>query len=81
MVTSGKTLLYNGYLPQNKHASRKLRLIEEVYAEISTDPLPDGRYYLTLDMGGEDLAEGCEFNLPQVKYKFKKPWTNNINFS
>ena len=38
--------LFNAYLPNKKHEPRKARLIEDVYKEISDEPIPDGRYYL-----------------------------------
>jgi len=72
LVSSGKVALYNGYLPGNKHAVRKGRLIEDVYREIAEDPIPEGRNYLAVEIGGEDLAEGCDFTTPTVKYYFKK---------
>lgn len=71
LVSSGKVALFNGYLPGNKHAVRRPRLIEEVYREISEDPIPEGRRYLALELGGEELTEGCDFSMPTVKYYFK----------
>ena len=71
LVSSGKVALYNGYLPGNKHAVRKPRYIEEVYREISEELIPDGRRYLALELGGEEISEGCDFSMPTVKYYFK----------
>lgn len=53
MIASGKIALYNMYLPGNKHEPRKARKIEELYAEISKEEYPKGRYYLLLELGGE----------------------------
>lgn len=71
LVSSGKVALYNGYLPGNKHAVRLPRKIEEVYREIAEDQIPDGRDYLALEIGGEELSEGCDFSMPTVKYYFR----------
>jgi len=74
LVSSGKVALYNAYLPGNKHAVRRPRLIEEVFREIATEePIPEGRYYLPLELGGEVIDEGCDFTMPTVKYIFQKP--------
>jgi ubiquitin-activating enzyme E1 len=70
LVSSGKVALYNGYLPGNKHAVRLPRNIEDVYREISEDPIPEGRRYLALELGGEEITEGCDFSMPTVKYYF-----------
>jgi ubiquitin-activating enzyme E1 len=72
LVSSGKVALFNGYLPGNKHAVRRPRNIEDVYREISEDPIPEGRRYLALELGGEELTEGCDFSMPTVKYYFKQ---------
>lgn len=71
LVSSGKVALYNGYLPGNKHGVRRPRYIEEVYREIAEDPIPEGRRYLALELGGEEITEGCDFTMPTVKYYFK----------
>jgi hypothetical protein len=70
LVSSGKVALYNGYLPGNKHAVRRPRLMEDVYREISEDPIPDGRYYLAVEIGGCDLADGADVSTPTIKYIF-----------
>jgi ubiquitin-activating enzyme E1 len=47
LVSSGKIALFNSYLPGKKHDPRRVRFIEDVYSEISTDePIPEGRNYL-----------------------------------
>ena len=65
--------LFNAYLPNNRHEPRKQRFIEEVYKEIATDdPIPDGRYYLQIEIGGNEITSGHDFSSPTVKYIFKK---------
>ncbi len=71
LVSSGRVALYNGYLPGNKHAVRKPRLIEDVYREISDEPIPEGRSYLAIELGGEEMTEGCDFTMPTVQYFFQ----------
>lgn len=70
LVSSGKIALYNAYLPGNKHAARKEREMAEVYREISDEPVPEGRYYLIMEIGGEVIGEGVDFAVPTVKYIF-----------
>lgn len=70
LVSSGKVALFNAYLPSGKHNARKPRLIEEVYKEIAEEPIPEGRYYLALELGGEVIDEGCDFTMPTIKYIF-----------
>ena len=71
LVSSGRVAVYNGYLPGNKHAVRLPRTPEDVYREISEDPIPAGRKYLALELGGEDVDEGCDFSMPTLKYYFE----------
>ena len=71
LISSGKVARYNGYLPGNKHAVRLPRNIEDVYREIAEDAIPENRAYLALEIGGEDLTEGCDFAMPTIKYYFK----------
>jgi ubiquitin-activating enzyme E1 len=72
LVSCGKIALFNSYLPGNKHGPRKVREMAEVYREIATDdPIPDTRYYLCIELGGEVIGEGCDFTIPTVKYIFK----------
>jgi hypothetical protein len=70
LVSSGKIALFNAYLPGKKHDARRPRKIEEVYREISDDPIPEGRYYLALEIGGSDLSDNADFSMPTVKYIF-----------
>jgi ubiquitin-activating enzyme E1 len=52
LVTAGQFALYNSYLPGIKHKARLTQKIEDVYNEISADPLPEGRNYLQMELGG-----------------------------
>ena len=70
MVTCGQVALYNAYLPGNKHAPRLSRSIEEVYQEISKEPIPAGRKYLRIDVGGSIVDTMEDFVMPPVKYYF-----------
>ena len=72
LVTSGKMSLFNAYLPGNKHAPRLAEEISEVYKRISDDPIPETRYYLCLELGGEVIGEGKDFSIPTVKYIFRR---------
>lgn len=70
MVACGRLALYNAYLPGNKHKPRLDMAIEKVFADISAQPLPNGRYYLVLEVGGETVADGADFTMPPIKYCF-----------
>lgn len=70
MVTCGDVALFNAYLPGNKHAPRLTRKIEEVYAEVSPKPIPEGRRYLRIDVGGSIIESGADFQMPPIKYYF-----------
>ena len=70
MVTSGNYALYNGYLPGNKHAPRLQQSVEEVYRSIATSPIPEGRRYLRIDVGGTIIESGADFQMPPVQYYF-----------
>ena len=60
MVTCGQIALYNAYMPGGKHALRLPMTIEKLYSETSAEPIPEGRHYLILEIGGSD-AEGSDF--------------------
>jgi hypothetical protein len=45
--------------------------IEQVYLDISKETLPEGRYYLILEVGGETVGDGADFTMPPIKYCFK----------
>ena len=68
MVACGKMALYNAYLPGGKHEARKSKIIQDVYSEISDEPIPDGRQYLIFDIGGETCDDGADFQMPPIKY-------------
>ena len=61
MVTCGEVALYNQYLPGNKHGPRLAQKIEDVYRQISKSPIPAGRRYLRIDVGGTIIASGDDF--------------------
>ena len=61
MVTSGEVALYNAYLPGNKHAARLGEKIEDIYRQISNTPIPEGRRYLKIDVGGTIIENGADF--------------------
>lgn len=69
LVSAGKVCIYNQYLPGNKHAPRLERKIEEIYSEISEEKIPEGRFWLPLEFGGE-TADGDDFSMPTTKYIF-----------
>lgn len=71
LVSCGKIALFNAYLPGKKHDARLPKRIEDVYREISDEPIPDSRRYLAIEVGGETIADGCDFQMPTVKYTFK----------
>lgn len=73
LVSCGKIALFNSYLPGGKHEARRNLEMSEVYRGIATDePIPDTRYYLCFELGGEVIGEGCDFSIPTVKYIFKQ---------
>ena len=64
LVSCGTYALFNAYLPGNKHKPRLEQKIEDVYAGIDENPIPKGRYYLKLEMGGsmeDENGEECDF--------------------
>ena len=71
LMSCGEVILFNGYLPGNKHAPRLLRTADDIFREISDKPITQGRKYIVLVLGGETLDEGCEFTMPPVKYYFE----------
>jgi ubiquitin-activating enzyme E1 len=70
LISAGKVCIYNQYLPGQKHAPRLARTVEDVYREISEEPIPEGRHWLPLEFGGEVIGDGCDFSLPTCKYTF-----------
>lgn len=72
MVACGKVALYNAYLPSQAHKPRLQQKVEDVFLNISKEELPADRYYLVLEVSGETIDDGSDFNIPPVKYCFKK---------
>jgi|LauGreDrversion4_2_1035121.scaffolds.fasta_scaffold753417_1 hypothetical protein len=65
-------ILYNGYLPGNKHAPRLARNIEDIYKEVSGTDIPEDKKYLILIVSGDvTTEENCGFDIPAIKYKFR----------
>jgi hypothetical protein len=71
LVSCGKMALFNSYLPGKKHEPRRSREMAEVYREISDEPIPEGRKYLAIELGGEAIGTGADFSIPTVKYYFE----------
>ena len=44
--------------------------LEDIYKQISKDPIPDGRYYIVLECSGETVETGEDFVIPPIKYCF-----------
>jgi len=72
MVACGKVALYNAYLPSQAHKPRLQQKVEDVFNQISKEELPADRRYLVLEVSGETVDDGSDFNIPPVKYCFKK---------
>lgn len=73
LVSAGNYALYNMYLPGDKHAPRLSQKVEDVYNSISEEALPDKVKYLRMELGGccQD-DDGSDFQMPTLKYVFKK---------
>ena len=62
LVAAGDYSLYNGYLPNNKHAPRLQQKIEDVFVQIEDGkPIPEHKKYLTLVLGGTIRESGDDF--------------------
>jgi exoribonuclease II len=61
MISAGNLVLYNSYLPGNKHGPRLPRKLEEVYCEIKEEDFPAGRYYMIIEISGEIKETGADF--------------------
>jgi ubiquitin-activating enzyme E1 len=73
LVTAGQYALYNAYLPGDKQKKRLTRKIEDVYNEISPEPMPENRKFIQMELGGAVIGEDdVDFQIPTVKYVFKK---------
>jgi len=69
LISAGKVCIYNQYLPGKKHEPRLAQKIEEVYASISDEPIPEGRFWLPLEFGGE-TEDGKDFSIPTTNYNW-----------
>jgi len=73
LVSSGKYALYNSYLPGNKHKVRLDMKVEDIYNQVAEKPLPKGRKYVQMELGGSCKdEEDADFQVPTVKYVFTK---------
>ena len=70
IVSCGKTCVYNGYLPKNKHGDRLGKLVHELYQEVSQTTIIAGRRYLAIEVSCEGLDDGADYAIPVIKYTF-----------
>lgn len=70
IVSSGKTCIYNGYLPKNKHGDRLGRVLQELYEEVSGAKIIPGRRYLAIEVSCEGIEDGSDYAIPVIKYTF-----------
>ncbi|OMJ80020.1 hypothetical protein SteCoe_19844 [Stentor coeruleus] len=70
IVSCGKTCLYNGYLPKNKHGDRLAKLLHVLYEEISGTKIIPGRRYLAVEVSCEGNEDGSDYAVPVIKYTF-----------
>ena len=70
ILSCGKTCMYNGYLPKNKHGDRLPKLVHELYQEVSGTTIIPGRRYLAIEVSCEGLDDGSDYAIPVIKYTF-----------
>lgn len=70
IVSCGKTCLYNGYLPKNKHGDRLAKLLHVLYEEVSGTKIIPGRRYLAVEVSCEGNEDGSDYAIPVIKYTF-----------
>ncbi|OMJ81381.1 hypothetical protein SteCoe_18172 [Stentor coeruleus] len=70
IVSCGKTCLYNGYLPKNKHGDRLPKLLHTLYEEVSGTKIIPGRKYLAVEVSCEGDEDGSDYAIPVIKYTF-----------
>ncbi|CAG9321373.1 unnamed protein product [Blepharisma stoltei] len=70
IVSCGKTCIYNGYLPGNKHGDRLPKILQDLYQEISGVRIIEGRRYLAIEASCESLEDGVDMAIPVIKYTF-----------
>jgi ubiquitin-activating enzyme E1 len=71
LVSCGRLALFNAYLPGNKHKPRLERKIEDIYREISDEPIPEGRRYLILDIAADTADDMTSATTPSIQYYFE----------
>lgn len=71
LISAGQVVLFNAYLPGNKHAARLPRHPEDIYREVSDAPIPEGRTYLAFELAGSCIGEEADFAMPTLKYIFQ----------
>jgi ubiquitin-activating enzyme E1 len=70
IISSGKICLYNSYLPGGKHNDRLPKLIQDLYGEITNEPVPAWKHHLALEASCEHVDSDCDMNIPVIKYNF-----------
>lgn len=70
IVSCGKTCIYNGYLPKNKHGDRLGKVLHQLYEEVSGTKIIPGRRYLAIEISCEGIEDGSDYSIPVIKYTF-----------
>lgn len=70
MASTADVVLYNLYLPGNKHAPRLEQNPEAIFRQIKNTDFAAGKRYMVLDIGGE-TENGEDIKMPLVKYFFQ----------
>lgn len=70
IVSCGKTCMYNGYLPKNKHGDRLPQLVHELYESVSGTQIIQGRRYLAIEVSCEGVEDSADYAIPVIKYTF-----------
>ena len=68
LMLCGKTCCYNGYLPRNKHGDRLLKLIHELFEQVSHTKIVKGRRCLAIEVSCEGEEDGADYEIPVFKY-------------
>lgn len=72
LIAAGDYSIYNMWLPNNKHAPRLERKLEDIFVDIDGKPLPEHQKYMIIVLGGALKDSGDDFNMPPIKYVFRK---------
>ena len=72
LIAAGDYSIYNMWLPNNKHAPRLSKKLEDIFVEIDGKPLPEHQKYMIIVLGGALKDSGDDFNMPPIKYVFRK---------